>query len=190
MVSLFSPSAASLDAFIKQQNSLPFSYPMVGETCKALAPVGFDHDYNTIDLGRGDTVWQAACTALRAWCMFPKPWTNITPAHAPVRTGTVVAISAHVLGIWWINASRIVYVIDEPNRFGFAYGTLPGHVEKGEELFLVERSEDGMVRYSIRAFSKPRQFLVRLTYPLPRVFQRKFARDSKKSMLEAVQNAM
>jgi len=190
MVSLFPPSAATLDAFITQQSSLPFTYPMVGETRSAIAPVGFDHDFNTIDLGSGDAVWQAACTALRDWRMFPKPWTDITPAQAPLRMGTVVAMSAQVFGIWWINSCRIVYVIDEPDRLGFAYGTLPGHVEKGEELFLVERGDDGVVRYRIRAFSRPRQFLVRLTYPLPRVFQRKFARDSKKSMLEAVQNAV
>jgi uncharacterized protein (UPF0548 family) len=189
MVSLFYPSAATLDAFIEQQSPLPFTYPMVGETRRSLAPVGFDHDFNTIDLGSGDAVWQAACTALRAWRMFPKPWTMITPTQAPLRMGTVVAMSAQVFGIWWINSCRIVYVIDEPNRFGFAYGTLPGHVEKGEELFLVERGEDGAVWYSLRAFSKPRQFLLRLTYPLSRVFQRKFVRDSKKSMLEAVQNA-
>ena len=32
---------------------------------------------------------------------------------------------------------RVVYVVDEPDRRGFAYGTLPGHAESGEELFLV-----------------------------------------------------
>lgn len=190
MVSLFPPSVSNLEAFIKQQSSLPFSYPMVGETRKALAPVGYDHDFNTVDLGSGEAVWRAACAALSAWRMFPRPWTMITPAQAPLRMGTVVAMSARVFGVWWINSCRIVYVIDEPDRFGFAYGTLPGHVEQGEELFLVERGDDDVVRYSIRAFSKPRQFLVRLTYPLPRVFQRKFVRDSKKSMFDAVQNAV
>jgi uncharacterized protein (UPF0548 family) len=32
---------------------------------------------------------------------------------------------------------RVVYVVDEPGRRGFAYGTLRGHAESGEELFLV-----------------------------------------------------
>ena len=37
---------------------------------------------------------------------------------------------------------RVVYVVDEPDRRGFAYGTLPGHPESGEELFLVRYDPD------------------------------------------------
>jgi len=48
-----------------------------------------------------------------------------------------------------------VYVIDETvpvRRFGFAYGTLPAHVEQGEERFSVELHADGAVWYDLRAF--------------------------------------
>ena len=83
---------------------------------------------------------------------------------------------------------RVVSVVDEPNRFGFAYGTLPGHAECGEELFLVEKTEDGAVRYIIKAFSRPRIWMARLGYPIARAQQRKFVRDSKSSMLHFVQN--
>ena len=54
---------------------------------------------------------------------------------------------ARVLGMWTLNAARVVFVIDEPGRFGFAYGTLPRHVESGEERFLVERDAAGEVYY-------------------------------------------
>ena len=33
------------------------------------------------------------------------------------------------IGFWWLNACRIVYVVDEAGpitQFGFAYGTLAG----------------------------------------------------------------
>ena len=41
--------------------------------------------------------------------------------------------------------ARVVYVIDEPLRKGFAYGTLPGHPETGEEAFIVEYRDDDSV---------------------------------------------
>jgi len=50
---------------------------------------------------------------------------------------------------------RVVYVIDEPTLKGFAYGTLEGHPENGEESFVVERTEDGSVWLTITAFSRP-----------------------------------
>lgn len=51
---------------------------------------------------------------------------------------------------------RVVYVVDEPNRCGFAYGTLPGHPESGEEFFGVRfDAADGTVYAQIVAFSRP-----------------------------------
>jgi uncharacterized protein (UPF0548 family) len=102
----------------------------------------------------------------------------------------VVAVVARVLGVWWVNACRVVYAVDEAGpvcRFGFAYGTLPGHAESGEERFQVEwdRSDDA-VYYDILAFSRPRHLLARLGYPLTRRTQRRFARDSAAAMLRAV----
>ena len=72
-------------------------------------------------------------------------------------------------------------------RFGFAYGTMAEHAESGEERFTVEwdRDED-TVWYDILAFSRPRQMLARLGYPLSRLLQKRFAEDSKAAMLEAV----
>lgn len=50
---------------------------------------------------------------------------------------------------------RVVYVVDEPNRKGFAYGTLAGHPERGEESFIVDQTDDGSVWLTITAFSRP-----------------------------------
>lgn len=71
--------------------------------------------------------------------------------------------------------TRVVYVIDEPRRTGFAYGTLDGHPESGEELFLVER--DDLATYAeVRAFSRPGRWFTRLAGPLARYAQAAFAR--------------
>lgn len=67
--------------------------------------------------------------------------------------------------------ARVVYVVDEPGRRGFAYGTLPGHPERGEEAFIVERMPDGSVWLVIRAFSRPAGPLIWLGYPVARLLQ-------------------
>ncbi|GAB3996872.1 DUF1990 family protein [Nocardioides marmoraquaticus] len=70
--------------------------------------------------------------------------------------------------------TQVVYVLDEPDRRGFAYGTLPGHPESGEELFLVERV-DGATYGEVRAFSRPAGQLLRLAGPAGRLAQRVMA---------------
>jgi uncharacterized protein (UPF0548 family) len=151
--------------------------------------MGYSLDHNRVRLGDGPAVFAAASAALRSWRMFPRPWTRIAPADAPIEVGTVVAMQARALGVWWLNACRIVYVLDEDEpvrRFGFAYGTLGAHVEQGEERFSVELHPDGAVWYDLRAFSRPRYWPVRLARPVARMLQRRFVRDSQREMRAAV----
>ncbi len=58
---------------------------------------------------------------------------------------------------------RVVYVVDEPHRKGFAYGPVPGHPESGEEAFVVELRDRGAVTFEITAFSRPDRVLARST---------------------------
>jgi uncharacterized protein (UPF0548 family) len=68
-------------------------------------------------------------------------------------------------------------------RYGFAYGTLPGHAEKGEERFTIEWDrENGAVFYNVLAFSQPAHPLARLGAPFARRLQNRFARDSVRAM--------
>jgi uncharacterized protein (UPF0548 family) len=118
--------------------------------------------------------------------MFEMDWIEIAPRDAPIAEGSCVAIIVRHFGFWSLNASRIVYVIEEHGaleRFGFAYGTLPEHVEQGEERFSVEyHPDDNSVWYDLFAFSRPRHILARLGYPMSRQLQKRFARDSLKAM--------
>jgi uncharacterized protein (UPF0548 family) len=115
---------------------------------------------------------------LEAW----SPSTTIGP-------GVAVAIVARLLGLWWLNACRVVYVMDEAgavSRFGFANGTLPAHAESGEARFLIEWDRSsGEVWYDIVAFSRPHGFLARLGYPYMRSVQKRFGRESAAAMLRA-----
>jgi uncharacterized protein (UPF0548 family) len=66
---------------------------------------------------------------------------------------------------------RVVAVLDEDDRWGFAYGTLPGHPEIGEESFVVSLTEHGSVRFSVTAFSRPAGSVTRAAGPLGRLVQ-------------------
>jgi len=167
------------------QRSLALSYPGAGATRDdGPAPPGYDHDRNREELGRGEAVFTAAREAIRGWQMFPPPLAKIEPEGIPIVEGEIAGVVIKVFGLWFLNAARIVYVIDEPRRFGFAYGTLPGHAERGEERFLVEWLSDDTVVYTIVAFSQPRYWLARLAKPIARRLQRAFVRRSKARMRE------
>jgi uncharacterized protein (UPF0548 family) len=173
---LSKPKPSELLSFLQKKKNQPYNYKAIYGTQSP--PVkGFDNDHNFIVLGSGEAVWQSAKQALQNWAQFPKPWTDIEP-KAPLQQGEVVAVLFRIFGIWFINSARIVYTIDESKRYGFAYGTLPGHVEKGEECFWIERNEQGEVSYHIRAFSQPAYWLVWLGYPAARYFQRQFVKQS------------
>jgi uncharacterized protein (UPF0548 family) len=110
-------------------------------------------------LGEGEKTFQAAKTALGNWEHFQLGWVEAVPRESLIRAGAVVAVVARVFGVWWLNACRIVYEVNEDGpirRFGFAYGILPGHAERGEERFVVEWDRGtGGVWYDVLAFSRP-----------------------------------
>ena len=189
MFSLRTPSPELIRDFVGEQARLNFSYSFVGQTAST-PPAGFNIDHTRLTLGSGEAVFHAARSAIQRWDQFRLERLELWPPEAPIKTGQVVAVVARICGVWWLNACRIVYVIDETGpvqRFGFAYGTLPDHAETGEERFLIEwdRADDS-VWYDILAFSRPRHRLARLGYPFSRLVQRRFARQSAAAMLRAV----
>lgn len=188
MFQLTPHSAERIGAFIQQQAELPFSYEAVGATHPdhEAAPARRVVDHNRVLLGSGDACFACACDALREWRMFPSPWTRIHPAKAPISEGQAVVIQIHAFGLWSLNAARIVYTIDRADEFGFAYGTLPGHAESGEERFMIRRNAAGEVFYDLFAFSRPRHFFTIAGFPVARYLQKRFARESLESMRQAV----
>ena len=188
MFSLTAPPEDEVRRFIAKQKDSSFSYPHVGASATAV-PAGYNLDHNRVQLGRGENTWQRGLGAIRAWRMFSLSWVNLHWQSAPIVVGTDIAVSVHHFGFYSLNACRIVYLVDEEGavkRFGFAYGTLAEHAESGEERFTVEWNRaDDTVWYDILAFSRPRQMLARLGYPLSRSLQKRFAEGSKAAMMNA-----
>lgn len=188
MLSLSRPTEAILDLILKSESNRNFTYSCVGATANDQRPIGFDLDENRVIIGHGDKVFEAACIALRRWQQFPPNWARIYPNCAPLAVNQPIIVVIRNLGIWWINSARIVDVVDQcvpPRRFGFAYGTLPAHVECGEERFMIEMVADGTVSYALRAVSRPRMLLTRLGYPIVRRLQKRFVRASQAAMRAA-----
>lgn len=182
MFLLRKPGAEQIRSFIGEQASLAFTYPCVGGTASATAPAGYRSDHSRFRLGCGEAVFDRAKQALTRWRQFDLGWSRAWPDDTPLEPGRTVAVVFHTFGLWCVCSARIVYRIDEPNRLGFAYGTLPGHVESGEERFLIEMADDGSVHYDITAFSRPRHILTRLGFPYVRWLQRQFVCASGAAM--------
>lgn len=184
MFLLRKPNQQIVAQFIASQQGLPFSYAQVGTTQTESREGRGDYtvDHNRARLGDGEQTYERATAALRNWKQFDLGWVSLLPHGMPLKVGTTAAVRARTFGLWSLNATRIVYLVDEQQngiaRFGFAYGTLPNHVERGEERFTVELHEDGSVWYDIYAFSRPKHPLARLGYPLTRRLQKRFVRDS------------
>jgi uncharacterized protein (UPF0548 family) len=114
-------------------------------------------------LGTGAAMFDRAAVALAGWHMHEAAGLTVVEAHRDD-----VVLRWRILTI----PCRVVYRIDEPNRRGFAYGTLPGHPERGEEAFVVTVTEAGEVRFRVRAFSRPASLLARAGGPVGRRVQR------------------
>ena len=192
MFRLTEPSADDVTRFIASQAALPFSYAEVGAT-QTSPPASYTVDHNRIQLGSGVAVYERAVAALQQWRHFDLGWVTIVPRGVKLEIGATVAVKTRTGGLWSLSAARVVYLINEEapvKRFGFAYGTLPDHVERGEERFLIEwDTSDDTVWYDILAFSQPRHPLVRMGFPYARMLQKRFARDSLLVMKSASQAA-
>ena len=137
------PTAQTIARFRTTQEQAGFSYPEVGATLSANFPSSYTEDHRRTFLGTGDDIFRAACDALDNWRMSDLPWLQIH-AGGVVHMGQTVIIVARVGFVWCLNAARVVYRVDESydamRRYGFAYGTLPAHVERGEEIFQITQN--------------------------------------------------
>ena len=170
------PDAEHLSHFLARQRTAPLTYPEEGATLRGVLPDGYHHDRSSIELGAGDEVWARAKLGIERWQAPAAAGITIEPPDAPIAVGTTVAIITRIGPAHVVAACRIVAVVDEPDRYGFAYGTLPAHPEEGEELFLVTRADDGTVRFEITAFSRPHDLLTKLGGPVARRVQQRATR--------------
>lgn len=186
---LTKPSEDRIQRFIEDQSQKSFSYKDVGAT-RGKLPGGYVLDSNMTVLSSGAQGFERAKNALASWAMFDIPWIALHSKTTPIEEGRTVAVTAKLFGIYSMNACRIVYTIDERDktgaRFGFAYGTLPDHMESGEERFQVKwDAKSDLVFYELLAFSRPAHFIAKFGRPIARRCQKRFAEQSMEAMTKA-----
>ncbi|GAB3135146.1 DUF1990 domain-containing protein [Tsukamurella serpentis] len=157
----------------------PFTYSEVGATRGT--PPADAHVFRAEKvIGTGPAAFAEARSRILAYGMQRGAGLRVRSSTATARPGTILLIRAWFLGPIRVPC-RVVYVVDEPARAGFAYGSLPGHPESGEEWFGVELrggpdDPDGAVVAQVVGFARPGRWFTRLGHPLSRVIQRLVAR--------------
>jgi uncharacterized protein (UPF0548 family) len=148
------------------------TYSDIGATLAGKQPEGFHHDHFEMVLGTGPDVFQRAVKGLKTWEAHRLPGMQVFPQDLEIRPGATVVLTVGTPLAAIAAPCRIVSVIDGQTRWGFAYGTLPGHPEQGEEAFIVSIAPDETVRFEIEAFSRPGDPLVWISGPIGRGIQR------------------
>lgn len=154
---------------------VPFSYPEVGATADGAMPPGYAHLQRAAVLGAGQECFERAAEALLSWGVHRGAGLRVS--GAPQATaGADVNVEVR-LGPLRVNAPcRVVYVVDEARERGFAYGTLDGHPESGEERFTVRWQDDDEVVLVITAFSRPATWWARAAAPATKAVQYRVTR--------------
>jgi len=148
----------------------PFTYAAVGGTAGDL-PGGYTVLRRTHVWSGGD--FDTAATDLMSWAVQQRSGLRVATSSAVIGPETVAVLGVPIGPVVLSAPCRVVYVVDEPGRCGFAYGTLPGHPESGEEAFVLKQGVDGRLRLTITAFSRPATALARLGGPVSRLVQRR-----------------
>ena len=114
----------------------------------------------------------AAGRALMTWQVQARSGLQVWASSLHVEPAAVVVLRLGLGAVALNITCRVVNVVDEPDRQGFSYGSLPGHPEAGEESFLLERGAEGAVAFTVSAFSRPASSLARLGGPATAWVQR------------------
>jgi uncharacterized protein (UPF0548 family) len=138
------------------------TYPEIGATRGDQLPLGYRHVHRNEPLGSGEEDYRRAVDGLRGWQMQRRAGLRVSASTPPPTVGVQVTFTVAGLRI----PCQVVWVLEEERRFGYGYGTLPGHPERGEEGFIVSLDVADRVWLDVRAFSQPARWYSRLGGPL------------------------
>ncbi len=146
----------------------PLTYTDHGATAGDM-PAGYRQVRAAKRIGRGRARFEQAADAVMRYGMLRGAGLRVDATTEVAQVGT------DVLGRLgpFLAPCRVVYVIDEPNRRGFAYGSLPGHAVRGEEMFAVRYDPaDDSVYSEVAAFSRAATWWSNLGDPVLALSQR------------------
>jgi len=138
------------------------TYAEIGATRAETMPAGYHHLRRRQPLGLGPGAYLRVVAGLRQWEMQRRAGLRVPADTPPVAVG--VRMVAQILGLYI--PCEVVWVVDEERRYGYGYGTLPGHPEEGEEAFVVSLDAADAVWLEVSAFSRPGRWYTRLAGPL------------------------
>ncbi|MFD7256233.1 DUF1990 family protein [Streptomyces sp. NPDC059874] len=151
------------------------SYPDRGATARRPLPAGYNHLRHRTRVGHGRAAFEAAGNAVTTFHAHRTSGMRVRAADGAVRPGGRVVVGIG-FGPLRIDAPcEVIWTAFEPARVGFAYGTLTGHPECGEESFVVEIDPDGTVWFTVTAFSRPNSWYTRLAGPVIPFLQLRYA---------------
>lgn len=136
-------------------------------------------------VGRGDAAFAAAVACLRRFGP-QRAVATVWPDDATVAPGADLIVALGIGPITIVALDRVVGIVDEPRRWGFAYGTLPGHIEVGEEAFVANHHADDTVAVRITASAHVALPARAVLQPVLLPIQRRYARR----YLDAVEAAV
>ncbi len=163
------------------------TYDAVGATAPAerswtAAPAGYRRYETTTCVGSGDDDWAWASMAVLHWAVKTRSGFEIDGAERAYLGGDVTLL-ARIGPFRLREPARVVAVVEEPSRCGFAYGTRAGHPVCGEEAFVVHRSADGSVWLTLRSLTRPGAGAWRLAFPAVLVAQLWYRRRYQRALL-------
>jgi uncharacterized protein (UPF0548 family) len=158
-----------LDRALAEARRAELSYRHVGSTLQARTLPGVAD--RTLEREVPGTLAAAEAT-LRRFAPHDGIRARIVPPDAPLEVRTSLLVVARLGPVEMCVPDRIVAVIDEPTRFGFAYGTLQGHIEAGEELFLAQAIDSDRLRLTVRVQARAASMAARLGGPVAPLLQR------------------
>ncbi|MHB1877019.1 MAG: DUF1990 family protein, partial [Streptosporangiaceae bacterium] len=148
------------------------TYQEVGATAGGL-PAGYRQLTCSVPIGHGHQVFVGAGEAVCQWQVQLRAGLHVAASTPTAVPGAVVILGVGIGPLRLQAPCRVVYAVDESRRRGFAYGTLAGHPESGEEAFIVEHHDDDTVSFMVTAFSRPATRLAKIAGPLAAVVQRR-----------------
>ncbi|MEV8588805.1 DUF1990 domain-containing protein [Streptomyces sp. NPDC051180] len=165
------------------------TYPEVGATrTPETLPAGYHHLRHSVTVGSGRAAFETAGAAVTSWRMHRASGARVRCEALRAAPGVALEVSAGLGPVRLGAPCSVVWTAYEQNRTGFAYGTLTGHPERGEESFVVSLEPGGSVRFTVTAFSRPGTWYTRLAGPVVPLLQRAYARRLGRTLRRLVRS--
>uniref|UniRef100_UPI0028E8CEFC YndJ family transporter n=1 Tax=uncultured Cellulomonas sp. TaxID=189682 RepID=UPI0028E8CEFC len=167
------------------------TYPDVGATQHGTLPPRYRHLRVRHLLTAGSTAHDLAVVgdALLRWQVHAAANIELRHDAAAAAPGVRVASRVGIGPVRLHEPCEVVWVEQDADRVGFGYGTLPGHLFRGEESFVVERDDAGDLWFAVTAYSVADLWWVHGARPLVPLGQRLYlwqlARGARRVLADA-----